>query len=127
MYHYRIHSKGYNVSTIGTKRISCYLVLVEIEKDFLKKCNAQTVENNMLVEISFWTSLEKLLKGIINADLLIEKKLEIIHEIYTNARIRQHRKESYNLKVYTILSIYAAWYLVNMEVNIPDGFTSAVR
>lgn len=114
MYHYRIHSKGYNVSTIGTNRIPCYLVLMEIEKDFLKKCNAQTVENNMLVEISFWTSLEKLLKGIINADLLIEKKLELIHEIYTNARIRQLRKESYNSKVHTILSTYTAWYFVNM-------------
>lgn len=58
--------------------------------------------------------MEKLLKSIINADLPLEKKLRIIHEIYIDPRIKQFRKESYNSKVHAILSTYAAWYFMNM-------------
>jgi len=58
--------------------------------------------------------VEKLLKSIINAELPLEEKLKIIHEIYIDSRIKQFRKETYNSKVRTILSTYAAWYLMNM-------------
>lgn len=115
MYHYRIHGKSYTANTIGINRISNYFVLMGIEKEFLRKCNAQTAENNILVELSFWTSLEKLLKGIINSELPLEEKLKKIQEIYTDPRIQQFRKESDNSKVRKILSTYAAWYFVNMS------------
>ena len=115
MYHYRIHSNGYATRTIGVGRISCYLTLRNIEKQFLNKCNAETEENNMLVDVTVWTNLEKLLKSIINSNLLLGKKLEIIHEIYIDPRIKQLREESCNSKVRTILSTYAAWYFMNME------------
>ncbi len=115
MYHYRIHSNGYAACTMGVGRISCYLTLRNIEKQFLNKCNAETEENNMLVDVTVWTNLEKLLKSIINSNLLLGKKLEIIHEIYIDPRIKQLREESCNSKVRTILSTYAAWYFMNME------------
>lgn len=114
MYYYRIHGGGAASRTMGINRISSYFILREIEKEFLIKCNAVTNKNITLIEISVWTNVEKLLKSIINADLPLEKKLRIIHEIYIDPRIKQFRKESYNSKVHAILSTYAAWYFMNM-------------
>lgn len=115
MYYYRIHSGGAASCTIGIDRISSYFILRKIEKEFLVKCNALTDKNITLIEISVWTNVEKLLKSIINAELPLEEKLKIIHEIYIDSRIKQFRKETYNSKVHTILSTYAAWYLLNMR------------
>ena len=114
MYYYRIHGGGYASCTMGINRISSYFILREIEKEFLIKCNAVTNKNITLIEISVWTNVEKLLKSIINAELPLEKKLRIIHEIYIDPRIKQFRKESYNSKVHAILSTYVAWYFMNM-------------
>lgn len=115
MYHYRIHGSGAASCTMGINRISCYFILREIEKEFLAKCNAVTNKNLTLIEISVWTNLEKLLKSVINADLPLGKKLNTIHKIYVDSRIKQLREESCNSKVRTILSTYAAWYFMNME------------
>ena len=103
MYHYRIHGKSYTANTIGINRIQNYFVLMGIEKEFLRKCNAQTAENNILVELYKKNKKKN------------KEKLKKIQEIYTNPRIRQFRKESDNSKVSKILSTYAAWYFVNMS------------
>lgn len=115
MYHYRIHGKSNATLTMGLNRITCYVTLREIEKEFLNRCHAATKENILFVEISFWTNLEKLLKSVINDNIPLEKKLQNLHRIYTDSKIKQIREESYNSKIHTILSTYVAWYFMNME------------
>ena len=114
LYHYRIRSNSWSMQTISPKRLESYMALRDIEKEFLKVCSAETEQNTILIEMSFWTNLEQLFKRIINSDWTIQKKIKALHTIYMDSRVKEIRKENYNSKVRTILSTYAAWYFMNM-------------
>lgn len=116
MYHYRVRGNSYASYTIGINRIECYLILREIEKDFLYKIDAATDQNIIFVELSFWEYIGRLMKYIIKQNWTVNKKMETISEISLNPGIRQVRNEWYNSKVHSILMENVAWcYMNNRE------------
>lgn len=119
MYHYRLRNNSYAARTIGINRIVCYLALREIEKNFLYKVDAATNQNIILVELSFWEYIGRLMKHIIQQNLVTEKKMQLMSEVCSHPDIRQIRNEWYNSKVHAILAENIAWCYINM--NDSDG------
>lgn len=113
LYNYRICKNGSSTRTMNTKRLECYFVLRNIEKEFLHKVNADTTQNIILVEISFWENIAQLFKHIINQNWTMTQKMKAMSEICSDSRVRKIRRETHISKVRTIMSTYIAWAYMN--------------
>lgn len=119
MYHYRLHSGSATVNTVSTNRLECYLILREIEKNFLHIKNAGTKENIVFVELIFWLNMDQMFKSIIKTGWPISKKIKALGEVCADCRVKQIRKENFNSKIRKIIATYTAWCYMNM--NNDDG------
>lgn len=118
LYHYRVCAKNYAVNTtIGIDRVSGYVTLREIDREFLRKCKIDTKENQILVDISFWEYIGQLLKYVIQQNRATTQRLREVSEICADFRVRQIGRETYTSKVRTVLTPYIAWCYMNMEAG----------
>lgn len=114
LYNYRVYKSSTTERTMNVKRLECYFVLRNMEKDFLHKFNADTVQNIILVELSFWENIAQLFKFAIKQNWTIIQKMKTMSEICSDSRVRKIRGETHISKVRIIIATYTAWAYMNM-------------
>lgn len=113
LYNYRIYKSGSSARTMNLERLECYFVLRNMETDFLHKFNADTAQNIILVELSFWENIAQLFKFAIKQNWTITQKMKTMSEICSDSRVKKIRRETHISKVRTIMSTYIAWAYMN--------------